>query len=292
MRIGQWLVGLALVALVNCTLGEPVSGQEEAPAQEKKTPQAAEADAKPNAVAADSAGQGEKKADAEKDKGWRPLLPEKGLEGWEVTDFYGHGKVVREAEQTIFEPGKPLTGITYKKKDFPTTDFEIEIEAKRIEGNDFFFGLTFPVGKGFCTYIAGGWGGGLVGLSSIDGFDASENATSTYETFENGKWYKFRVVVDEEMVRGWIGEQEYFRQERDRHEFSTRLEVFANQPLGFCVFESKVAIRNARWRPLKAAAEEAKEGKPAAAEQSRPVRSPQTIESKKTSVSVESIDDG
>jgi hypothetical protein len=187
---------------------------------------------------------------------WKPLLPKTGLEGWEVTDFIGQGEVTHKDQLLVLEMGDPLTGINYKKKDFPKTNFEIELEAKRIEGNDFLCGLTFPVGDEFCSFIAGGWGGGLVGLSSVDGYDASENSTSTYHKFENGKWYKFRLAVDDEVIRGWIDDESYFQQEREHHEFSTRIEVYVCQPLGLCAFQSKVAVRNFRWRPIKASAGE------------------------------------
>ncbi len=196
----------------------------------------------------------EKPADKAKEKdkdGWQSLLPEKGLEGWTITDFYGHGEVKREGDVLILEPGKPLTGITSKKKDFPTNNFEIEFEARRTKGNDFLCGLTFPVGKGFASFIGGGWGGGLVGLSSVDGADASENNTSSYVDFKNDQWYKFRIVVDDDFVRGFVDKKEVFAQEREGHEFSTRIEVYANQPLGFCVFASRVEMKNMRWRTLK-----------------------------------------
>ncbi|MFO0941435.1 MAG: DUF1080 domain-containing protein [Pirellulales bacterium] len=146
--------------------------------------------------------------------GWKPLLEEKELEGWTITDFYGHGEVKREGEILILEPGKPLTGITSKKKDFPTSNFEIEFEARRTKGNDFLCGLTFPVGKGFASFIGGGWGGGLVGLSSVDGADASENSTSSHVDFKNDQWYKFRILVDDDFVRGFVDKKEVFAQGR------------------------------------------------------------------------------
>ncbi len=193
----------------------------------------------------------DKEAKADKD-GWIALLPEKGLEGWTITDFYGHGEVKREGELLVLEPGKPLTGITTKKKDFPTTNFEIEFEAQRTKGNDFLCGLTFPVGKGFASFIGGGWGGGLVGLSSVDGSDASENSYSSHVDFKNDQWYKFRILVDDEFVRGFVDKKEAFAVEREGHEFSTRIEVYASQPLGLCVFASRVEVKNFRWRPIKA----------------------------------------
>ncbi len=185
------------------------------------------------------------------EKGWKSFFGKDNLEGWEVTDFYKPGKVLREGELTIFEVGSPLTGITYRRdQGFPTSNFEIQLEARRTDGNDFLCGLTFPVGKEFCTFIAGGWGGGLVGLSSIDGADASENSTSSHHDFKNGQWYKFRVIVEDDVIRCWIGDEECISQERENHKFSTRIEVYPSQPLGLCVFESRVEIKNFRWRSV------------------------------------------
>jgi len=80
--------------------------------------------------------------------------------------------------------------------------------------------------------------------------DASENSTSSYLGFDNGKWYKFRIRVDELEVRAWIDDKEVIRQERDGYEFSTRIEVYASQPLGLSVFRSTVAVKDFKWRPL------------------------------------------
>lgn len=191
------------------------------------------------------------KAKKEKELGWKAVLPEKGLEGWEITDFGSQGRVQREKELLVLEMGDPLTGINLKKLgDFPKDNFEIELECKRVEGNDFLCGLTFPVADEFCTFIAGGWGGGLVGLSSVNGFDASENSTASHFPLDNDQWYKFRVAVNKDFIKAWIGEKEVISQERENNEFSTRIEVFASQPLGLCVFQSTVEVRNFRWRPL------------------------------------------
>ncbi len=204
------------------------------------------------ALATEAADAADSKAPAEKkDEGWRPLLPEMGLEGWEITDFGSQGKVRRDGEQLILEMGDPLTGINLKKPaEFAKSNYEVSLECQRIEGNDFLCGLTFPVGEEFCSFIAGGWGGGLVGLSSINGMDASENSTSSYLGFDNGKWYKFRIRVDELEVRAWIDDKEVIRQERKGSEFSTRIEVYASQPLGLSVFRSTVAVKDFKWRPL------------------------------------------
>lgn len=182
--------------------------------------------------------------------GWKPLLKNDSLEGWEVTNFGGEGEVSMDKGELALAMGDPLTGITWKGKEFPKTDFEIKLEAKRIEGSDFLCGLTFPVGEKHASLIAGGWGGGVVGLSSVDGNDASENSTSTYHSFKNGQWYSFRVRVDSQNITAWIDDLRVFQQEREGHDFGVRAEVLSSRPLGFCVFQSKVAVRNLDWRSL------------------------------------------
>ncbi|MEO8271824.1 MAG: DUF1080 domain-containing protein [Aureliella sp.] len=183
---------------------------------------------------------------------WKSLLPAEGLEGWEVSDFGSQGVVRRDGELLVFEKGTPLTGINYKLT-FPKENYELEFSAQRMEGNDFLCGLTFPVADEFCSFIGGGWGGGVVGLSSVDGYDAAENATSLYHTFENKRWYKFRLRVDPTNITGWIDDKQVVQQERAGHKFSTRIEVYVSRPLGLCAFSSKVALRDLRFRELTAA---------------------------------------
>lgn len=180
---------------------------------------------------------------------WKALLPAEGLEGWEASDFGSQGEVRRDGKLLVLEKGRPLTGINYKLA-FPKENYEIEFSAQRMEGNDFLCGLTFPVADEYCSFIGGGWGGGVVGLSSVDGYDAAENATSLYYTFENKRWYKFRLRVDSENITGWIDDKEVLQQERAGHKFSTRIEVYVSRPLGLCAFSSKVALRDLRYRKL------------------------------------------
>ena len=49
------------------------------------------------------------------------------------------------------------------------------------------------MGNSFCSFVVGGWGGGVVGLSSVDGSDASENETSRSKEFKRGQWYRVQV---------------------------------------------------------------------------------------------------
>src|SRR5438309_7593947 len=101
---------------------------------------------------------------------------------------------------------KPFTGINFTN-DFPKVNYEIALDAMRVAGSDFFCGLTIPVGDAFCSLIVGGWGGSLVGVSSLDGQDASENETTKFINFEQGRWYRIRFRVTEKKLEAWIDDE-------------------------------------------------------------------------------------
>ena len=102
---------------------------------------------------------------------WQSLFDGESLKGWQNTPFTGRGEVRVEKGAIALKPGKPMTGVTWTGT-FPRSDYEIRFEAVRLAGNDFFATVTFPVQDSFCTLVTGGWGGDIVGLSSIDGWDA------------------------------------------------------------------------------------------------------------------------
>ena len=100
-----------------------------------------------------------------------------------------------------------MTGITLTRPLAPHPGYEVRFEAARLQGNDFFASLTFPFGDSFGTWVTGGWGGDIVGISSIDGWDASDNETRSYFTFETRRWYSFRLRVTDDRIQAWIDDQ-------------------------------------------------------------------------------------
>src|SRR6266496_2287508 len=124
---------------------------------------------------------------------WVSLFDGKTLTGWTISDFAGTGAVRTDNDRITLESGV-MTGVTWTN-DIPRMNFEVELEAMRVSGSDFFCALTFPVATNPCTLVVGGWGGGVVGLSSLDGEDAANNETTKYMNFENGRWYKIRLRV-------------------------------------------------------------------------------------------------
>jgi hypothetical protein len=199
----------------------------------------------------------EKKKD---DAVWKPLFDGKTLDGWKPS-FEDQGKVHVKDGAIVLEKGKKMTGLTYKKGDFPKSDFEVVLEAKRVDGRDFFATTTFPVGDGHCSLVVGGWGGLLVGVSSINGADASENETTGSVEFKENTWYRIRIRVSPAKVEAWIGDEKMVDVERKGRTFSTRLECEDCQPFGLATYDTVGAIRDIRVRPLTEAEKKGAVGK-------------------------------
>ncbi|MGB8491711.1 MAG: family 16 glycoside hydrolase, partial [Bacteroidales bacterium] len=141
------------------------------------------------------------------------------------------------------------TGITYNRR-FPTMNYEVSLDAMKVNGNDFFCGMTFPVEKEPCTLIVGGWAGTVVGLSSIAGRDASENETTRLMKFEKDKWYHIRLKVADDKIMAWIDSTLVVDFTRDGRKLSVRPEVGLSRPFGIATWYTTGAIRNIRLHRL------------------------------------------
>jgi hypothetical protein len=180
---------------------------------------------------------------------WTPLFDGRTMNGWKVTQFGGEGTVEAKNGELILGVGSNLTGVTIDRP-IPRTKYEVTLEAKRVDGSDFFCGLTFPVKKDPCSLILGGWGGGVCGLSSIDGNDAHENETTKYHKFDNGRWYAVRLRVTDKKIEAWLDNEQIVDQELADHNISIRIEVEASRPFGIASYDTKAALRNIRMRLL------------------------------------------
>jgi hypothetical protein len=174
----------------------------------------------------------------------------RSLQGWEVTNFGPQGPVYVSGGKIILGMGDGCTGITLVR-DFPKINYEVTLDAMRVEGNDFFCGMTFPVGKDPCTLIIGGWGGTTVGLSSINGKDASENETTTLRKFEKNRWYNIRLVVTQSAIRTWIDSVKVVDFVIENKKLSIRPEVELSKPFGIASWRTTAALRNIHVRRIK-----------------------------------------
>lgn len=180
---------------------------------------------------------------------WKPLFDGQKLGNWKATPFGGAGAVTVVGSRIELEMTDGLTGITWQGE-FPRQNYELRLRAMRVEGSDFFCGLTFPVGKSCCSLIVGGWGGTVVGLSSIDDEDAAHNKTTRHERFESGKWYALRVRVSAVRIQAWIDDKLTIDQPRGKHKIAVRNDIALSQPLGIASWNTTAAVTDLQWRPL------------------------------------------
>ena len=180
------------------------------------------------------------------------LFDGKRLDGWrvlDVADFEDHGAVEVKDGQIVLGRGKPASGIGWKR-DFPRTNYELTLDAKRVEGGDFFCGLTFPIDDTYCTLILGGWGGGVTGLSNIDNMSAVENETTDYIEFEQDRWYRLKLRVSARKIEAWVDDKMVVDVTTKDHKFSIWWEQEPARPFGIASWNTKAAVRNIRIRPL------------------------------------------
>ena len=188
-------------------------------------------------------------ASAPADFEWRPLLGGgDDLSGWRVVSFGGEGPVRMEEGVLTLGMGEPMTAVVYTNP-VPRTHYEIELETRRVLGNDFPCGLTFPVGDDHMTFVFGGWGGGVIGLSSIGGLDASENETGQYRRLEQNRWYSVRLSVTPEHIRVYLdGDRIINFDLRDREVGLRSGSIQLCVPLGIASYTTEGQVRNVRLR--------------------------------------------
>lgn len=195
-------------------------------------------------------------ARAATNENWRSLFDGKSLGGWVPTAFEGvNGARVEPAFREgrgaiVIAKGTTLSGITWTRgADLARMNYEIALEAMRVEGADFFCGLTFPVGPAACTLIVGGWGGDVVGLSSVDRLDASQNETSREMEFTDGRWYRIRVRVTDGRIEAWIDDTKVVDLATSGRTIGLRPgDIQKSLPLGISTYMTKAAIRDLRVR--------------------------------------------
>ena len=143
-----------------------------------------------------------------------------------------------------------MTGIKFTGK-LPRDNYEVALDAKRTDGIDFFATTTFPVGKDCVSFVTGGWAGTVVGISCVDWYDASDNITTQFKSFEDDKWYKIRIRVSEPKIECWIDDEKMVDLARKGHKFDVRMEVDLCKPFGITSYMTEGVVRKLRIRQLK-----------------------------------------
>lgn len=179
---------------------------------------------------------------------WKALEIKDGS-SWVESRFGGDGEIKIKEGVISLGFGDPLTGVRWEGE-FPKQNYEISLEARRTNGFDFFCGMTLPVGDQRFSLILGGWGGSLIGLSSIGGMDAANNETMMIREFEQNRWYKIRMRVTDKKLVTWLDDEEIIDFVRDDRPLDIRAELEESTPVGFAAFQCESEIRNVRVREL------------------------------------------
>ena len=186
------------------------------------------------------------------ENGWDWLFDTELRHGGAPAKFDGQGEMKVANNVLRLGTGNDLTGVTWDDKALPRENYEISLDARRAEGSDFFCGLTFPVGDKPLTWIVGGWGGTVVGLSNVNGFSADENETTQTRDFAMGRWYRLRLRVAKAKIEAWIDDDKLIDLPTKEKEFSIRWSVEPSQPLGIATWKTTGELRDVRWRRLDA----------------------------------------
>ena len=177
------------------------------------------------------------------------LFDGKSLDKWKPTKFGGEGEVHVEDGCLIIESGVTLSGANYTGQT-PKVNYEVELDGKKIDGNDFFCGLTVPVGDSFATLVLGGWGGTLCGISSIDGSDAAGNETAINLSFKKNQWYHIRFRILENRLMAWVDKLNIIDVDTTNRAISLRAEVEPSKPFGLSTYQTTGAFKNIQIRKL------------------------------------------
>lgn len=186
------------------------------------------------------------------DPGVKVLFDGKELGAWQQTRFGGEGEAFVNDEACLeFGFGAIMTGVHWGGQVPALSNYEISLDAMKLDGNDFFCAVTFPVSNSHASFVMGGWGGGVVGLSSVDDLDASENETMNIEGFEKNKWYAVRIRVTDEKIEAWIDDDQKVDLDLAGRKISLRPgDIELSVPIGIASFQTRSQFRNIVWRDL------------------------------------------
>src|SRR5436190_360789 len=82
--------------------------------------------------------------------------------------------------------------------------------------------------------------------------DASENQSTGFKKYEEGRWYRVHIKVTDKKLEAWVDEELMADVELEGLKIEMRTgEIEASQPLGIASYRTKSALKDIRWRPVK-----------------------------------------
>jgi len=194
----------------------------------------------------------EPRGEAPKAGGWRSLFDGKTLRGWRKSTrgkFARPGAVLVEDGAIVVGGGRPWTAVVCTQK-LPTLDYELELEARRVNGLEDFCDMLFPVGTGYGRLMAGGDGGGRLAVSVKTPVAEGEGTVRTWRRFHSDRWYRLRLRVSRARFEVFVDDQRLL----DAPTASTGVELRDGYedlvPLGIFTWNTRSHVRNIRFRRL------------------------------------------
>lgn len=199
------------------------------------------------AAAGDAGGEAEDKA--------RSLFDGESLAGWKPSNYAGNGEIQTAGGVLRINSGDGMLNGVKIADDaidtIPKVNYEVSMKARRVEGDDFFYCLTFPFKDTHASYVLGGWGGSVCGISSIDYMDAMENNTMTMMEFEKEKWYDIRLVVTDHRIQAFIDNERKVNANVENRKIGMRFgEVEESVPFGISTFKTTGEYKDIKLRTL------------------------------------------
>jgi hypothetical protein len=100
----------------------------------------------------------------------------------------------------------------------------------------------------------------LVGISSLDHQDASENETTKFVSFETGRWYRIRLRITETRIESWIDDKKMADVVTTDRVISLRPgEIELSVPVGLACWQTSAAWREIKFRRVNGPADPVKE---------------------------------
>ncbi len=183
-----------------------------------------------------------------------PWIAGNELGDWQPLETASQAKVSMKDGVLTMGNGDGVSGVHYAgKRPLPVVDYEISWEGMKLDGVDFFASATFPVRdlKTCVTFVNGGWGGGVTGISCIDDMAANENNTTAMVSYKLNQWYKFRVQITAELLAAYVDDKEVCKISIKDKKVGMRYgDIESCAPLGFATYQTKGAVRNLKFRKL------------------------------------------
>jgi predicted Ser/Thr protein kinase len=180
---------------------------------------------------------------------WQSMFDGRTLNGWHVVQggcCTDHGDVTARDGSIVLAAGTQSTSMVWAGE-FPRTNYEVGLEAMRIDGNSTFCHVAFPVGASYCFLVVGA-DGDTVALDRVDGQGYSENQTRSRLAFERRRWYRVRLRVTDTEVTVWVDEGRAIQVRPADHVLTLPPAWSRLRPFGLGTWQTTGAIRGIALR--------------------------------------------